>query len=241
MENSKILEDYKKEVKYFNAITQRYEQEVGPARNSYVFDSDAANYSRSFKNLCSEGLQAFVDGYRTDDHKPSMLMLMGQNGVMRELDIEGIAVSLAEDRNEDQRAIDLIQKRDLVEGDLLRYGKTFAEIRSRMQILGINSFDFAILRGVQGNLKLSEHVEIQGKVLSRTIELLNPDHGVLLIQGGNRISSQKLKAELQRLLQFSQLKVEWYETESGYINEIKITKIGEINIDQEFKNQLRRK
>jgi hypothetical protein len=239
VDTSNILRDYKKEVEG-NAIIQRYEREVGPDRNSYVFDSDVANYDKSFRRLCPEGLQTLVDGYRTEKHKPSMLMLMGQNGVMRELDTEGIAVSLAEDRNEEQRLVDATQNRGLVEGDLLRYGRTFAEIRARMRSVGIEHFDVAVLRGVQGNLKLSKHPEIQGKVLSKTIELISSNGGVLLIQGGTRIRPERLIIELQKLSQFSQLKIELHKTESGYVEEIKITKLGEINIDQEFKNQLRR-
>lgn len=238
MDSENTISKYIKQVRE-NRDHKRYEQAVSPAKAYLAFDSDVKAHNEEFQKMCPEGLKAWIDNRsRQIGHSPSMLVLMGQVGVIRELDVPGIAVALADDRDKTTKAEDLENRRDLVDGDILLYKDTFNKVRKSMTQLGIESIDLAIMRGYQGNNWLTDDLIIQGKVLNEIIDILNPEGGALMVHGGTRIPHKELSDALNQLSSCPQLKVEHFENQYGLTTDIKITKLGQVNLQEFWRNNI---
>ena len=70
-------------------------------------------------------------------------------------------------------------------------------------------------------------------IKTEVIKILNPDGGVLMVHGGTRIPQDVLITSLDKLSGCPQLKIEHFENDFGLTTDIKITKLGQVDI-QEF-------
>lgn len=184
--------------------------------------------------MCPEGLRNWVTNRENEiGHKPFMLVLLGQVGILRELNVPGIAVALTDDRDEKTKLADVESRRALVEGDVLMFNRTFNQIQQTMNDLNIKDFDLAIARGVQGGLWTTDSVEVNGKILVRILDLLNPKGGQFMVHGPN-IHSDQLRPALERLSQCPNLKTEEFAMKGlpQIINDVKFTKSGQVDIKE---------
>src|SRR3989337_1273977 len=128
MDGESTISKYVKQVRD-NRLHRKYEREVSPSKANLAFDSDVKTHNEEFKKSCPEGFKAWIESRKADTgKKPSMLVLMGQVGILRELDIPGVAVALVDDRDAQIQSSDLDNRRELIEGDLLLYKDTFSKV-----------------------------------------------------------------------------------------------------------------
>lgn len=236
MDSETIIAKYKDQIRE-NRSHRDYEKKVGADRAYFAYDSDVKTHDAEFKRPYPEGLKKWVVDRKVKiGRTPSMLVLMGQVGLMREVDVHGVAVALTDDRKPEERQEDELHKRELVEGDLLLYKKTFHQVRESMQRHAINSIDLAILRGYQGNNWLTDSVAVQGKVLTEVINLLDPNGGELTVHSGTKIPQKELDAALSKLSQCPQIQVEHFKSNIGLTTDIKFTKRGEVDLEEFWKS-----
>ncbi|MEX2007446.1 MAG: hypothetical protein WD992_01620 [Candidatus Levyibacteriota bacterium] len=162
-----------------------------------IYNSGLAGYNSEFSEVLGCPIPEFLAGRQSKTNAVFVMDAMGTGGYFEEITADGyLAVSLSDSRTQDRVLSDKKNNRKLIAGDIMQ-GNTSRKIREFLAANGAPGFDLITGRALGGwrsfRLAYDQNHPMEYLILNQLFQLLNPDHGVLVIDPDIQLTCDSAK------------------------------------------------